>query len=533
MFGFLGPNGAGKSTTIRLLLDLIRPSSGRITLFGESPRGAPALRARVGYVPGDLVLYDRLTGRDHLHYFAALRGMTTLGDGEALARTFELELDRPAKDLSRGNRQKVSLVLAFMHRPDLLVLDEPTSGLDPIVQQAFHELVRRTADEGRTIFLSSHVLPEVQRVADRVGVIRDGRLQLVESVETLRGRAFTRVEATFAPPLPAVGEFDGLTGCVSSSAAGTRSCSRCTATSTTSSRRSPGDTSSRSTATKRTSRTSSSTCIATETPVPVDVFAKTLRDLRRAFAWWSVGLVGLVAMMIAVYPTVRGDPALDKLVENYPDALKQLFGFGGELDYSSPAGYLGMELFSFMVPLLLIVAAIAAGSNAIAGEEERGTLDLLLSTPTSRRRVVLEKFGALLAEACGLGLVLWASLVVGAHAVGMDIGAWRLGAATLGAVLLAVAFGAVALLVGSASGRRGRAIGLAAAAAVLAYLVNSLAPLVSSLDTARRASPFYYYSAGNPLRHGLDPVHASVLLAVALASVAAACVALERRDLGT
>jgi ABC-2 type transport system ATP-binding protein len=212
VFGFLGPNGAGKSTTIRLLLDLIRPSSGSIALFGESPRGASALRMRVGYVPGDLSLYDRLTGRDHLRYFAALRGMTTLGDGEALARRFELDLDRPAKELSRGNRQKVGLVLAFMHRPDLLVLDEPTSGLDPLVQQAFHALVRETVDEGRTVFLSSHVLPEVQHVADRVGVIRDGRLELVESVETLRSRAVTRVEATFAPPLPPPGEFDRLDG---------------------------------------------------------------------------------------------------------------------------------------------------------------------------------------------------------------------------------------------------------------------------------------------------------------------------------
>jgi ABC-type multidrug transport system, ATPase component len=212
VFGFLGPNGAGKSTTIRLLLDLIRPTSGRIRLFDQDPCGAPALRTRVGYVPGDLVLYDRLTGREHLRYFAALRRMTTLGDGEALARTFELDLDRPVKELSRGNRQKVGLVLAFMHRPELLILDEPTSGLDPLVQQAFNELVREVADDGRTVFLSSHMLPEVQRVADRVAVIRDGRLQLVESVETLRARAFTRVEATFAPPLPGPGEFDGLNG---------------------------------------------------------------------------------------------------------------------------------------------------------------------------------------------------------------------------------------------------------------------------------------------------------------------------------
>ena len=263
------------------------------------------------------------------------------------------------------------------------------------------------------------------------------------------------------------------------------------------------------------------------------VFAKTLHDLRRGFVWWSLGLAGMVALMVSVYPTVRDNPALDNLVKNYPDAFKGLFGFGGELDYSSPAGYLGIELFSLMVPLLLLIAAIGAGSNAIAGEEERGTLDLLLSAPISRRRVVLEKFGALAAEAAGLGLVLWLSLVVGARTVGMDIGAGRLGGATLGAVLLAVAFGSIALLVGAAAGRRSRAIGLSAAMAVAAYLVNSLAPLVSSLDTIRKVSPFYYYAAGNPLRNGLDPLHALVLLLLAVVAAAAACVAIERLDLRT
>jgi beta-exotoxin I transport system ATP-binding protein len=204
VFGFLGPNGAGKTTTIRLMLDLIRPTSGRIALFGLDPRrrGADG-RRRVGYVPGELRLYDRLTGREHLEYFARVRGLPGLGDAEGLARRFELELDRPVRSLSRGNRQKVGLVQAFMHRPDLLVLDEPTSGLDPLGQQAFDELVRAAADEGRSVFLSSHMLSEVQHVADRVGVVREGRLELLDSVEALRARAFTRVDVTFASPPPA------------------------------------------------------------------------------------------------------------------------------------------------------------------------------------------------------------------------------------------------------------------------------------------------------------------------------------------
>ena len=212
VFGYLGPNGAGKTTTIRLLLDLIRPTTGRVEVFGLDPRrDAVAIRRRVGYLPGDLRLYERLTGREQLRYFASLRGMDGLGEGLRLAGRLELDLDRRIRALSKGNRQKVGLVQAFMHRPDLLVLDEPTSGLDPLVQQVFHELVAETTGAGRTVFVSSHVLSEVQRIADRVAVLREGRLELVESVETLRARAFTRVEAGFAAAPPA-GAFDGLPG---------------------------------------------------------------------------------------------------------------------------------------------------------------------------------------------------------------------------------------------------------------------------------------------------------------------------------
>src|SRR5664280_3264731 len=203
VFGFLGPNGAGKTTTIRLMLDLIRPTAGRIEIFGQDlRRSSVAIRARIGYLPGDLRLYERLTPREHLRYFAALRGLDGLGEGEKLAERFELELDRPIKALSKGNRQKVGLVQAFLHRPDLLLLDEPTAGLDPLVQQTFNEILREVTAEGKTVFLSSHVLSEVQRLADRVAIIREGSLELVEAVDTLRARAFVRVEATFAKPPP-------------------------------------------------------------------------------------------------------------------------------------------------------------------------------------------------------------------------------------------------------------------------------------------------------------------------------------------
>ena len=264
-----------------------------------------------------------------------------------------------------------------------------------------------------------------------------------------------------------------------------------------------------------------------------NVFTKTLRDARRGTVGWSLGLAGLVAMMVAVYPSVRDSPGLDELLQSYPEALRGVIGFGGELDYSSGAGYLGIELFSIMVPLLLIIAAVSAGSAAVAGEEERGTLDLLLSTPVSRRRFVLEKLGALTAELLILGTVLWSALVVGSWVGDLGVSAAHLGAATLSAVLLALGFGALALLVGAARGRRGVAIAVAAAGAVAAYFVDTLSSLSGLLDAIEVGSPFYHYSASDPLRHGLDATHVAFLACVVVVAAAGALVAVDRRDFKT
>jgi ABC-2 type transport system ATP-binding protein len=190
VFGYLGPNGAGKSTTIRLLLDLIRPTAGRASVLGLDPRrdGVEA-RRRIGYLPGDLRLSDRMTAREQLNSLARLRGGVDVELRNRLCERFALVLDRAIRHLSKGNRQKVGLVQAFMHRPELVVLDEPSGGLDPLLQAELRSLLRETAAEGRTVFLSSHSLDEVQHVADRVGIIRGGRLADVDAVERLRERA--------------------------------------------------------------------------------------------------------------------------------------------------------------------------------------------------------------------------------------------------------------------------------------------------------------------------------------------------------
>jgi ABC-2 type transport system ATP-binding protein len=202
IFGFLGPNGAGKTTTIRILLDLIRPTSGRATVLGADPREAgAALRRRIGYLAGDFVVDGGQSGRELLTHLGHLRGGVARGRIDELAERLGLDPGIRIRSLSKGNRQKIGLVQAFMHEPELLILDEPTSGLDPILQQTFLDLVREAKARGQTVFMSSHVLSEVQQSADRVGIIRDGRLVAVEAVDTLRRRAVRRVEIRFDEPV--------------------------------------------------------------------------------------------------------------------------------------------------------------------------------------------------------------------------------------------------------------------------------------------------------------------------------------------
>jgi ABC-2 type transport system ATP-binding protein len=204
VFGFLGPNGAGKTTTIRLLLGLLRPTRGRAEIFGRDvARDGTSMRRRVGYLPGDLALYENLTGAELLRFFARMRGGIRSGAVDELASRLGLDLHRHVHDLSKGNRQKLGVVQAFMHEPDLLVLDEPTSGLDPLVQLEFQEMVREVTSRGAAVFLSSHVLAEVEQLADRVGIVVDGHLAVVEHITTLKHKALRSLDLDFGRPMDA------------------------------------------------------------------------------------------------------------------------------------------------------------------------------------------------------------------------------------------------------------------------------------------------------------------------------------------
>ena len=202
VFGFLGPNGAGKTTTIRTLLGFMRPTAGRAEVFGlDTRRESVEVRARVGNLPGEFALEDRTTGEGMLRFFARLRGVGDLGYAHELAERFGADLRRPMRRLSRGNKQKVGLIQAMFHRPPLLILDEPTGGLDPLVQEEFLDVIGETKAEGRTVFFSSHVLSEVERVSDRVGIIRGGELVDVEPTHELVDKAFRHVTLTFDGPV--------------------------------------------------------------------------------------------------------------------------------------------------------------------------------------------------------------------------------------------------------------------------------------------------------------------------------------------
>jgi ABC-2 type transport system ATP-binding protein len=204
VFGFLGPNGAGKTTTIRTLLDLIRPTSGIARVFGiESSADPVAIHRRIGYLPGEFALYDRLTGAQTIRYFANLRGGVDAAYQASLLERLDLDPSRRFREYSKGNKQKVGLIIALQHRPDLLILDEPTAGLDPLVQQSFFGVLRELVAEGRTAFVSSHILSEVEKSCDRVAIIREGRLVKVDTVEGLRDLAHHQVELRFAGPVPA------------------------------------------------------------------------------------------------------------------------------------------------------------------------------------------------------------------------------------------------------------------------------------------------------------------------------------------
>ncbi len=256
---------------------------------------------------------------------------------------------------------------------------------------------------------------------------------------------------------------------------------------------------------------------------------KTLHDQRRALTAWSVSLALLVAMYAAIWPSLRNQPSMSDFLNQMPKAMRSLFAASGA-DMSTPVGYVQVELLAFMGPLLLIIYSVTAGASAVAGEEDRHTLDLLLANPISRTRIVLEKLGAMTAGAALLGAVTAAALLAEGRLVSMPLPVGGVTAAMVHMTLLALVFGTMALAAGAATGHPALSRALPAVVAVVAYIVNGLAPVVSWLKPAQRFSPFYQYSGHDPLRHGLSWPATLVAVSTILVLAAIAVAAFRRRD---
>lgn len=212
VFGFLGPNGAGKTTAMRVLMGLIAPTSGTACVFGvDVTKAPPSYRENIGYLPGVFDAYKNMTGKDFLQLFAQVRNKDCNAFISELSERFDLDLSRPINNLSKGNRQKLGVIQAFMHQPRILILDEPTSGLDPLVQHEFEKLLAESKARGAAIILSSHVLSEVEHLADRVAILHKGELQLVEHISILKQQAIRSIEVSLKQPAR-VSDFDSVLG---------------------------------------------------------------------------------------------------------------------------------------------------------------------------------------------------------------------------------------------------------------------------------------------------------------------------------
>src|SRR6478752_1276285 len=431
VFGFVGPNGAGKSTTIRCILDLLRPTTGEINVFGRDPRiDGARIRERVAYVPGELRLPERLTGRQFLRSIGRLRARFEAGRMDELAERFTLDLDRPIRQLSSGNRRKVSVLSAFLSDADLLILDEPTGGLDPLMQHEFLQLVRERRAAGATVFLSSHILSEMQSIAARMAVLRAGRIVAAGTVNEVRGLARQRVEVWFdtdAPAglaaLPGIGQvvIDGrrfaavLTGCPPAARCPRRAADQLDPDPGTrpgggvprSVHREPG-------------------CGRGRGPEmnarAWELLAVPMRAARRAGLVWGLSLAALIVLTVAFYPAFRDQPELSSLIAGMPSALVDAFGLA---DFGTPAGFLRGNLYAVLVPLMLALAGVLLMNGQTAADEDSGRMEPYLAQPVTRVAVFGGRGAGVLTWLLAVGALMLAAQLACDVLFGIDIGIGR------------------------------------------------------------------------------------------------------------
>ena len=535
VFGFLGPNGAGKTTTIRVLLGFLRPTTGSATVLGhDSWRDAAAAHVGVAYVSADPAYLGSLTAGEQLDYMARLRDLPK-GAWRRVAERLELDPTVQVRKLSRGNRQKVGVVQVFMGREPLLIMDEPTSGLDPLMQREFLTLLSEARADGRTVFLSSHNLPEVERACDRVGIIREGRLVDITTVSDLQashwrsvsldpcgspaaravrppqrpghlrlgaGRA-SRGQGRREPAAPAPGDPRGRRH-LDRDAGDRGRLPRLL--------RGAGD------GRGRGGR------------VMLTAFGLELRRGRLLILW-----VGLVAMVYAggitlFYPTILENAAqFEKLLEVYPKQLMAAFGIEGSL--GDQGTFLNSYIFQFLWPLIAAIVAILLATR-VAADADSGFLDLPLSTRLPRLRYLAASIAGQVVALGALVLMTVGAVMAVDLLIAPDFPTDRLLLAGLHALLLGAAIAGVTTLLAVIFLDRGKAGGIAAGILILMYLLNVLAVLSPDVADIGRLSAFRYFNLKDLIDVGTYPLGDSLLyLAVAAGGWLLALWSFRRRDL--
>ena len=467
-----------------------------------------------------------------------------------LADRLEADLSRKIADLSTGNRQKVALIQAFMSRPELLILDEPSTGLDPLMQQELQQIIREVRDGGGTVFLSSHSLAEVERVADRVGILRQGRLVVVERVDTLKERAVRRLDLEFDGPVGA-DAFGGVAG-VRSVVAHGHSISVTFEGSINALLRAalehqvvnlnsreadleeifltyyraddqasgPGEDQAR-----PRGRAPPDGPPPQRSMMLPNLLSKSVRDA----ALWTVAAAAILVILPAVAVPIYAEmgDAYMSLLEDMPDWMAVVYGGGT----GTVAGLVGMAIFTLMAPLVLLVYAIGLGTAAAVGEEEARTLPLLLANPLSRTRLLVTRASVVAGGIVVIVVVVWLALGAIAAIAAIDMSSQDTLAAGIHLVAIAFLFGALSLALSAWTGSSAVGLGVASIAAVASYVAFTWLPMAPDLADLARLSPWRLYAGAEVLRGGLDPVMLGIALGLAVLLFAVALVGLHRRDL--
>jgi len=556
VFGFLGPNGSGKTTTIRLLLDFILPTAGRAELLGmDTRKHAFDLRRQVGNLPGDFFIYPQLTAEAFLRLCSGGRP-EGIARARSLAERFGLNLTRKIGTLSTGNRQKAGLIQALMHDPELVILDEPTSGLDPLVKEEFYRLVDEEKARGKTIFLSSHILPEIERICDRVGIVREGKLIAVEEVASLKRHKRRRMEVSFESPVDvSTIDWRSIEGVEVQESAldpirnsielsipegSVGGVLKLLADLPVADLVFPEATLEEAFMSLYKGTTEPETAVHQPDEVLVMKIALIGVELRLSMYGilaWAGGLVLYAAAIVWIYPTVSEVAGMGEYLEAMPEQFRELAGVTDLTQALDAQGFFTFEGFlstEYMgwFPVLLGIYAIISGVGIVAKDAERGTLDIILAQPIHRYGLLLTRAITQIAVLGALASMSFIALLVGALLLGEPIGKMNLFYTHAIGFGLIVSLFSFAALWSAVFLKTSRAMAVAGLSTVLLYVINVLPPSLGPLGWLEKISPFAYYESLPLLSAGdVNPASIIVYAGITVIALGIATRVFEQRDL--